>query len=92
MAQGSSLIDQINQAMQAPIIEIHTRLLGYEAAIAVLIQALDRAGALPIAAARSALDAAADALERQGDPNRPAAAAIRQLSRRLQPAPRRTHH
>ena len=62
---GPQLVAGLNEIlkiyMQQAMVEVHTRLLGYEAALAVLIAALDKAGALPIASAKQAIDATAAA-------------------------------
>jgi hypothetical protein len=90
MAKGSEeafvamLNREINRAMQAPVVEIHARLLGYEMALAAIIAALDKTGALPIAGARSAIDAAETAVAEDA-PNAPIRSVLRQLSARLAP-------
>jgi hypothetical protein len=64
--------------------ELQARLIGYEIAITALIGALDRAGALPLAAAKTALDAAAVEIGASSHASEPVAV-LRQLSERLQP-------
>jgi hypothetical protein len=65
--------------------ELHSRLLGYEIAITAIIGALDTSGALPLAAAKSALDAAADVVSAQHLTSSGALTVLAQLSARLEP-------
>lgn len=86
---GAPLIAMLNRevarAMQAPIADLHARLLGHETAIAALIAALAKTGALPIAEAKQAIDAAAAATADDA-PNRPTREVLGRLAKRLVPA------
>jgi hypothetical protein len=67
--------------------ELRARLIGYEIALTAIIGALDRSGALPLAAAKSAIDAAAAGLA--SEPliiSTEPLAVLRQLSARLEPS------
>ena len=64
--------------------ELQARLIGYEIAITALIGALDRSGALPLASAKSALDAAAAEVGSTSHISEPGVV-LRQISERLQP-------
>ena len=66
--------------------ELQARLIGYEIAITAIIGALDRSGALPLAAAKSALDAAADAIAAEHLTSTEPLTVLRQLSARLEPS------
>jgi hypothetical protein len=79
-----TIVDAINEALQAPIAELHAWLIAHERAMHVLIAALDKAGALPIAAAKSEFDAAAASLP-EGPLNRQTAELLRRLSKALEP-------
>ena len=65
--------------------ELQARLIGYEIAITAIIGALDRNGALPLASAKSAIDAAAAGLASETLNTEPLAV-LHQLSARLQPS------
>ena len=65
--------------------ELTVRLIGYEIAVAAIIGALDQSGALPVAAAKSAIDAAIAGIPTTSQ-NAEARAVLRQLSGRLFPA------
>ena len=66
--------------------ELQARLIGYEIAITAIIGALDRSGALPLAAAKSAIDAAADVIAEEHLTNTAPLTVLRQLSARLEPS------
>jgi hypothetical protein len=74
------------QALAAELLEARCRLQAHEIALASIIGALDRSGALSIAEAKLVIDqAAANAPDtEQGNMAR---AALRELSARLVPAP-----
>lgn len=55
----ATLARQTLNIINAPIRELRAQLGGYELALVAIIAALDKSGALPIAAAQQALDAAA---------------------------------
>jgi hypothetical protein len=66
--------------------ELQARLIGYEIAITAIIGALDRSGALPLTAAKSAIDAAAAGLASEPLLSTEPLAVLRQLSARLEPS------
>jgi hypothetical protein len=66
--------------------ELQARLIGYEIAITAIIGALDRSGALPLAAAKPAIDAAAIGLASEPLISTEPRAVLRQLSARLEPS------
>jgi hypothetical protein len=65
--------------------ELGARLIGYEIALAAIIGALDQSGALPVATARSAIDAAIAGIPATSKNAAEARAVLRQLSGRLGP-------
>ena len=64
--------------------ELTARLIGYEIALAAIIGALDQSSALPVASAKSAIDAAIAGIPATSQ-NAEARAVLRQLSGRLGP-------
>jgi hypothetical protein len=64
--------------------DLQARLMGYEIAITALIGALDRTGALPLRAAKAAIDEAAAGIASTSHSSEPLAV-LRQLSSRLGP-------
>jgi hypothetical protein len=86
MAQSSEEALAETQLMRR-FAELQARLIGYEIAITAIIGALDRTGALPLAAAKSAIDAAAAGLASEPPLTRTEPLAVlRQLSARLEPS------
>src|SRR5215207_7660171 len=81
-ALGEVLRREISRSLRR-YAELQSRLIGYEIAITALIGALDRAGTLPLAAAKMALDAAAAEIGATSHASEPIAV-LRQLSERLQ--------
>ena len=65
---------------------LNARLIGYEIALAAIIGALDRTGALPVASAKSAIDEAIGAIPATAQTS-DVLAVLRQLSGRLEPTP-----
>src|SRR5262245_54928752 len=86
MAQSreEALLDREAARVTRRFAELNVRLIGYEIALTAIIGALDRSGALSIASAKSALDAAVAGIPATSQ-NSEALAVLRQLSARLEP-------
>src|SRR5215207_6328559 len=82
-ALGETLRREISRSLRRHT-ELQARLIGYEIAITAILGALDRTGALPLALAKSAIDAAVTEIA-AASPNSEPVAVLRQLSDRLQP-------
>jgi hypothetical protein len=85
--------DALTEALNLEIVrsqrrfaDLQARLIGYEIAITAIIGALDKSGALPLAAAKSAIDAAADTIAAQHLKSTGPLTVLRQLSGRLEPS------
>lgn len=88
MAQDreETFLDRELAQMTRRLAGVNARLIGYEIALAAIIGALDRTGALPVASAKSAIDEAIAAIPATSQTS-DALAVLRQLSGRLEPPP-----
>ena len=86
MAQSSEEIDLEVTRLMRRFVGLQARMIGYEIAITAILGALDRSGALPLAAAKSAIDAAAAGLASEPLIVTEPLAVLRQLSARLKPS------